>query len=62
MPLMKRDATIGESQPIRRSVELVEKAEWVKNRAAMLSNLNRTTLVEKIKRDRISPPCMAAEA
>ncbi|MEA3436152.1 MAG: helix-turn-helix domain-containing protein, partial [Thermodesulfobacteriota bacterium] len=28
----------------------LEKTEWVKNKAAKLLHLNRTTLVEKIKR------------
>jgi DNA-binding NtrC family response regulator len=31
----------------------LEKAEWVKNRAAKLLNMNRTTLVEKIKKQGI---------
>ena len=31
----------------------LEKADWVKNRAAKLLNMNRTTLVEKIKKQGI---------
>jgi transcriptional regulator with GAF, ATPase, and Fis domain len=33
----------------------LEKSNWVKNRAAKLLNLNRTTLVEKIKRYNLEP-------
>jgi len=34
-------------------ITALEKAEWVKNRAAKLLNMNRTTLVEKIKKQGI---------
>lgn len=34
-------------------LQSLEKANWVKNKAAKLLNLNRTTLVEKIKRYRL---------
>ncbi len=34
----------------------LEKADWVKNRAAKLLNMNRTTLVEKIKKQGIERP------
>ena len=34
-------------------VQALEKSGWVKNRAARLLNLNRTTLVEKIKKKKI---------
>ncbi|MBN2059008.1 MAG: sigma-54-dependent Fis family transcriptional regulator [Deltaproteobacteria bacterium] len=34
----------------------LEKADWVKNRAAKLLNMNRTTLVEKIKKQGIEKP------
>ncbi len=33
----------------------LEKTKWVKNKAAKLLHLNRTTLVEKIKRHRLKP-------
>jgi len=36
-------------------LQSLEKAKWVKNRAAKLLHLNRTTLVEKIKRYEITP-------
>jgi len=36
-------------------LQSLEKAKWVKNRAAKLLHLNRTTLVEKIKRYEIKP-------
>jgi transcriptional regulator with GAF, ATPase, and Fis domain len=36
-------------------LQSLEKAKWVKNKAAKLLHLNRTTLVEKIKRHRIRP-------
>jgi len=32
------------------------KTGWVKNKAAQLLNLNRTTLIEKIKRQNLQPP------
>jgi len=37
-------------------VRALEKADWVKNRAAKLLNMNRTTLVEKIKKQGIQKP------
>jgi len=37
-------------------VRALEKADWVKNRAAKLLNMNRTTLVEKIKKQGIKKP------
>jgi DNA-binding NtrC family response regulator len=37
-------------------VRALEKADWVKNRAAKLLNMNRTTLVEKIKKQGIERP------
>lgn len=40
-------------------INALEKADWVKNRAAKLLNMNRTTLVEKIKKQRIERPRMA---
>ena len=36
-------------------LQSLEKVNWVKNRAAKLLNLNRTTLVEKIKRHNLTP-------
>lgn len=39
-------------------IHALEKADWVKNRAAKLLNMNRTTLVEKIKKQRIERPRM----
>jgi len=44
--------TVSEKALILQSLE---KAHWVKNRAAKLLHLNRTTLVEKIKRYDITP-------
>jgi DNA-binding NtrC family response regulator len=32
------------------------KTGWVKNKAAQLLKLNRTTLIEKIKRQNLQPP------
>jgi DNA-binding NtrC family response regulator len=37
-------------------INALEKADWVKNRAAKLLNMNRTTLVEKIKKQGIERP------
>lgn len=37
-------------------IQALEKANWVKNKAAKLLNLNRTTLVEKLKKKKITPP------
>nr|MDJ0885231.1 helix-turn-helix domain-containing protein [Desulfobacterales bacterium] len=36
-------------------LQSLEKTRWVKKRAAQLLHLNRTTLVEKIKRHQIEP-------
>ena len=36
-------------------LQTLEKTQWVKNQAAKLLKLNRTTLVEKIKRHRLHP-------
>ena len=36
-------------------LQTLEKTQWVKNQAAKLLKLNRTTLVEKIKRHRLRP-------
>jgi sigma-54 specific flagellar transcriptional regulator A len=36
-------------------LQSLEKTKWVKNKAAKLLHLNRTTLVEKIKRHRLQP-------
>ncbi len=36
-------------------LQSLEKTRWVKNKAAKLLHLNRTTLVEKIKRHRLTP-------
>jgi DNA-binding NtrC family response regulator len=36
-------------------LQSLEKTQWVKNKAAKLLHLNRTTLVEKIKRHRLQP-------
>ncbi len=41
-------------------IRALEKADWVKNRAAKLLNMNRTTLVEKIKKQGIEKPRTAA--
>ncbi|MBW1768908.1 MAG: sigma-54-dependent Fis family transcriptional regulator, partial [Deltaproteobacteria bacterium] len=40
-------------------INALEKSAWVKNRAAKLLNINRTTLVEKIKKQGIERPRMA---
>jgi len=37
-------------------VQALEKSNWVKNKAAKLLNLNRTTLVEKLKKKDIKRP------
>jgi len=37
-------------------LQSLEKTKWVKNKAAQLLNLNRTTLVEKIKRYQLESP------
>ncbi len=39
-------------------VQTLEKTKWVKNQAAKLLQLNRTTLVEKIKRHRLEPEAL----
>jgi DNA-binding NtrC family response regulator len=36
-------------------LQSLEKTKWVKNKAAKLLQLNRTTLVEKIKRHHLQP-------
>jgi DNA-binding NtrC family response regulator len=37
-------------------LQALAKTGWVKNKAAQLLNLNRTTLIEKIKRQNLQPP------
>ena len=37
-------------------IEALEKTGWVKNKAAILLSLNRTTLVEKLKKLKITNP------
>jgi DNA-binding NtrC family response regulator len=37
-------------------LQALQKTGWVKNKAARLLNLNRTTLIEKIKRQNLYPP------
>lgn len=37
-------------------LQALKKTGWVKNKAARLLNLNRTTLIEKIKRQNLQPP------
>ncbi|MGB9698122.1 MAG: sigma-54-dependent transcriptional regulator [Thermodesulfobacteriota bacterium] len=37
-------------------LQALQKTGWVKNKAARLLNLNRTTLIEKIKRQNLHPP------
>jgi DNA-binding NtrC family response regulator len=39
--------------------QALDKTGWVKNQAAALLNLNRTTLVEKIKKKGLTPPAKA---
>lgn len=41
-------------------LQSLKKTHWVKNQAAKLLQMNRTTLVEKIKRYRLQKPCMGA--
>jgi sigma-54 specific flagellar transcriptional regulator A len=41
-------------------LQSLEKTKWVKNKAAQLLNLNRTTLVEKIKRYQLESPAKPA--
>lgn len=43
-------------------LQSLEKTRWVKNKAAKLLNLKRTTLVEKIKRHGLVPQDMALES
>ena len=43
-------------------LQSLEKTNWVKNKAAKLLQLNRTTLVEKIKRYQLEQADLAAEA
>lgn len=38
-------------------LQSLQKTQWVKNKAAKLLHLNRTTLVEKIKRHQLQPCC-----
>lgn len=42
-------------------LQSLEKTQWVKNKAARLLNLNRTTLVEKIKRYQLESPEQAEQ-
>jgi transcriptional regulator with GAF, ATPase, and Fis domain len=37
-------------------IQALDKAGWVKNQAAKMLSLNRTTLVEKLKKKKITPP------
>ncbi len=37
-------------------MQALQKTGWIKNKAARLLNLNRTTLIEKIKRQNLHPP------
>jgi DNA-binding NtrC family response regulator len=37
-------------------LQALNKTGWVKNKAAQLLNLNRTTLIEKIKRQNLRRP------
>ena len=37
-------------------IQALNKSNWVKNRAAKLLHVNRTTLVEKIKKQRLEKP------
>ncbi|MEB2325214.1 MAG: helix-turn-helix domain-containing protein [Sorangiineae bacterium] len=37
-------------------VQALERTGWNKNRAAQLLGLNRTTLIEKIKKKKLEPP------
>ncbi|MGQ9695943.1 MAG: sigma-54-dependent transcriptional regulator [Thermodesulfobacteriota bacterium] len=37
-------------------LQALQKTGWIKNKAARLLNLNRTTLIEKIKRQNLYPP------
>ncbi len=43
-------------------IKALEKTGWVKNQAAQLLQLNRTTLIEKIKKQNITPPAEAKQA
>ena len=43
-------------------IKALEKTGWVKNQAAQLLKLNRTTLVEKIKKQNITPPAEVRKA
>jgi len=40
-------------------LQALNKSNWVKNRAAKLLKVNRTTLVEKIKKQRLENPSEA---
>jgi len=46
------DATVAEFEDAL-ILQALERSKWVKNRAAQLLGLNRTTLVEKIKKKRL---------
>jgi DNA-binding NtrC family response regulator len=37
-------------------LKALERSNWVKSRAAQLLNLNRTTLIEKMKKQQIATP------
>ena len=37
-------------------LKALERSNWVKSRAAQLLNLNRTTLIEKMKKQQIAAP------
>ncbi|MGI6395851.1 MAG: helix-turn-helix domain-containing protein [Desulfomonilia bacterium] len=37
-------------------IQALNRSNWVKNRAAKLLNVNRTTLVEKIKKQKLQKP------
>jgi DNA-binding NtrC family response regulator len=39
-------------------LKALEKSNWVKSRAAQLLNLNRTTLIEKMKKQQIVAPAV----
>ena len=43
-------------------IKALERSNWVKSRAAQLLNLNRTTLIEKMKKQQIFPPDAALAA
>ncbi|MCX5905785.1 MAG: sigma-54-dependent Fis family transcriptional regulator, partial [Deltaproteobacteria bacterium] len=49
------DSAVSEYEK-RLILEALNKTGWVKNTAAQLLNLNRTTLIEKIKRQNLQRP------